>query len=292
MTADSRAEWPFAIPARTARDHVEHRLHGAHRIAVGIADGDRFRGTRQAGIGGVDVKIEGRFGVARHDRTVVPVDIVEPVDKPGNVIKIGHGAFAVLAGFEIHDGGGGTAGAGMYTPRADLQIVDRVNAVKREPAPRAGDDILDQRARKPQATILINTAAGLGRAPLEAWRDLRKAQILEKPQGEVMDTLRLRPGQRLELAPCHAGRDRGRRGRCPGATAPPAVRPTNRAIRHGQLAAGFSRAHMTRIEIVVQTINSHVWHSQGSCQSGHLGNLAHDPLQETGDCGDIHRLFQ
>jgi hypothetical protein len=123
MAADGRAERALTVPPLAARHRIQHRLHRADRGAVGIADGDGFRGARQAGIGGVHVQIEDGRRIPRHDRPVIPVDIVQPVHQPGDVVKVGHRAFAVAAGLKIHDRRRGPAGAGMHPPPADLDVM-------------------------------------------------------------------------------------------------------------------------------------------------------------------------
>ena len=45
-----------------------------------------FCRTRQTRIGRVHIEIEDRLCIPRHDRAMIPVDIVQPVHQPGNVV--------------------------------------------------------------------------------------------------------------------------------------------------------------------------------------------------------------
>ena len=84
----------------------------------------------------------------------------------------------------------------------------KLNAMQNELAPGAGDDILDQRAGKPQSAIVIDPAARLNRAGLKRGRDLRQAKIFKQLQNKVMNARHLIMGQRLIPPTHHAGRDR------------------------------------------------------------------------------------
>ena len=74
------------------------------------------------------------------------MDIVQTVYQPGNVVKVGHRAFAVAARRKIHDRGGSAARARVNAPSADLDVVSGVYAVQDKLSTCAGNHVLDQRA--------------------------------------------------------------------------------------------------------------------------------------------------
>ena len=135
---------------------------------------------------------------------MIPVDIVQPVHQPGNVVKIGYRAFAVAAGLKIHDRGGGPASAGVNPPTADLDVMHRVKPMQGELAAGAGDHIFDQRAGKAQPAFIVHPASRRHRPRFKAGRQLRQAKVFKKLQHQVVDLQDLAIGQGFVAAAHHA----------------------------------------------------------------------------------------
>ena len=208
MAAHSGAERPLAVLAVATSDSVKHRLHRAHRCAVGVTDGNRLCGARQAGIGGVHIKVEDGLCIPRHDRAMIPVDIVQPIHQSGNVVKVSHRAFTVAAGFEIHDRRGRAARASVDALATDFDVMDRINAVQGKRAPRTGDHVFDQCTRKAHPTIPIHPAPCRHGAGFKAGGQLRQAEVFQKLQRQFVDPQNLSVRQRLVASADKARWDR------------------------------------------------------------------------------------
>ena len=206
MATDRGAERPRAVLALAPRNSIQHRLHRTNRRAVGIAHRNGFCGPRKAGIGGVHIQIEDTCRIPRHDRPMIPVDIVQPVHQTGNVIQIRHRAFAVAAGVEIHDRRRRPTGAGMHPPPANLDIMQRVDAVQRKAAARARDHVFHQPTGKAQPPVAIHPAPRRNRPRFKAGGQLRQTKVFKQGQNQVVDLQDLGIGQRLVTAPDHTCR--------------------------------------------------------------------------------------
>ena len=129
MAADSCAKGAFSKLSFSACDSIQHRHHRAHACSIRITHGNGFGCAREAGVSGIDIEIEDRCRITRDNLAGLPVDIVHPVYKSGDVVKVSNGAFSILASLEIHDCWRGTACSRVNASPADFHIMRRVDAM-------------------------------------------------------------------------------------------------------------------------------------------------------------------
>ena len=146
--ADERPGTPSGL---AAGHQVEDLKPGIERVAAAETGADMLGGARDAGVERVEVELHGADHVARHQRALVEVDVVERVDDARGVVEVLQQQFAVLAGLEVDHVHGSAGRAVVDLAAPGLEVVAGVLAAKREAAGCTGDDVLDQRPREAAA---------------------------------------------------------------------------------------------------------------------------------------------
>ena len=134
--------------------------------------------------------------VSGHHRPDVEVDVVEGVDEAATVVDVVTGRVPERVGRVVVHQHGRTTGAEVHAVAADL---DRLRLVPRVPGELLGrglDRLLDDRLRVVEP-VALHPAARRGH-DLDELRDGRShPDVLEQPDGGVVDLLEIRFGQRL-----------------------------------------------------------------------------------------------
>ena len=153
------AKRALAKPALAARRHVEHGHRRLYALRHHDTDATGLGSAAHHGVGGVDVEVGGAFHVARDDRTQAPVDVVEYIDQAGDVVKVGQGRFAILAGVDVDDVHCRAGGAEMDPLAGYIEAAGRIMPVKGEPTACLGEHVLDEARGKTQPAILVQPPA-------------------------------------------------------------------------------------------------------------------------------------
>ena len=95
----------------------------------------------------------------------------------------------------------------IATLRSGLSLA-RILTVQHELATGLGDHVLDERARKQQATRVTQGAAGCGHDLDARFGGITKTHLGKQPQRRLMDLINARLRQRLETAALHTGSHR------------------------------------------------------------------------------------
>ena len=137
-------EGAFAPLFLAAGDEMQHLHCFGEMCRINPARPDMLRGSRDAGVAGVEIEVARVDHVAGDKRTLEKMDIVEPVDKPGDVIEVGKQCIAVLAGLTVDHMDGGAGGAEMHLLAPGFEIVARVAAMEHEMTAGLGQGVFDQ----------------------------------------------------------------------------------------------------------------------------------------------------
>ncbi len=170
------------------------------------------------------------------------MDIVEPVGDPRRIVQVLHRRLAIVAAQGIDHVHGGTGGAVVDTGAREEKVVLRITAKKRDIAARDGQHILDQRPRKPDASVIAQNSARAGQDLDTRGRCIGKTDLFQCPERGLVNPQHLRVGQRLERAAGHPRADRTfgiGKGRCTGRSAGGAAAGTGRARRAGGVRRGL-----------------------------------------------------
>ena len=194
-------------PGRLAAGH--QMQHGDRLIDVlgqDEAGADVFCGPGDAGIAGVEIQVPRVGHVARDDRALEEMDVVQPVDQTRQIIEIGQGGFTVFAGVDVNHVHGRAGGAEMDLLAPGLQVVARVETVQHEVPAGLGQRVLDHGPREPQPAVVADAAAGPGHQ-LDARRDsVGEAEVRQQVQCRLVNPLHLGFAERLVAAASMPGR--------------------------------------------------------------------------------------
>ena len=117
------------------------------------------------------------------------MDVVHHVDDAGRVVNVLQQRLAILALFDVDDMHRRTCRAVVDTATLHHHVVLRVLCVEREVAGRGADRLLDEAARKAQASVVAVNGSRL-RAGFDAARNaVREAYGLEDRQHALVDPL-------------------------------------------------------------------------------------------------------
>ena len=166
-----------------------------------------FDRARNRGVERVDVKLLHIEDIARDQHTLKEMHVVERLGDAGGLIEVSDLGVSVtaLGGIdEIHRRPGGAV---MHATRTDRQIKLRFAAMEREVGVGDSQHVLDQRARKPDATILALDCTGPGQELHARRRRIGEPYGLQGLKRLGMHALHLRLGQRAVGAACHPGPD-------------------------------------------------------------------------------------
>ena len=81
---------------------MQHTKRGLRILRLDKAQSDVFAGAGCAGVTSVDIHIHGRRHVARHQRSLVEMNVIHRIHDTGNVIKVSQRRFSILARFTVH----------------------------------------------------------------------------------------------------------------------------------------------------------------------------------------------
>ena len=192
------------------------------------ARSDVLRRSGNRGVTGIEVEVPRILEVTTDDRTLEEVDVLEGVDEAGDVVEVGQGGLAVLAGAGIDDVHRGPRGSEVHLVPGELQIVARVLPVKHDVAGGVRHRVLDQCTREEESTFGAELPPGRGDRLDAAWNRLGQSDLLERVERRGMDPLDPVLVEGPVPAAGHTGAHRAiifaKRGR-PGACAAPPCHP-------------------------------------------------------------------
>ena len=193
------------------------------------AAADVLGGGHDRRVAGVEVHLERIRDVARHDRALEEMDVLQRVDDAADVVEVGDQRFAIPAVRVDHaHGGAGRAEIDLLAP--GLHVMARILSMQHEVPRRLPERVLDERAREQQPAVFADRAAG-ARENFDAGRRcVRDADLGEEPQRGVMHLLHGAVAQGAVIA---AGK-----ARLYGAQI---VRQWRRALRASNVAAAAAR---------------------------------------------------
>src|SRR6056297_952385 len=196
--ADKGALAPLVL---AARDQVQHFQGRADMCGIGERGADMFRGARTGGIDRVEVHFHVVGDIAADHGALHEMDIVEHVADPRGIVQILQGAFTVIAPFDIDDVHGRASGAVMHARALQQQVVARVAAVEGDLTVGAGQGVLDQCARKPDAPVLAKRGPGFGQAIDPALRGVGQPDLFKRVKRGLVDAQHALFGQGFVHAP-------------------------------------------------------------------------------------------
>jgi len=108
---------------------VQHLECFAGKVRFGEADADVLGGAGKTRIQAVDVEVAVVDHVARDDRALEEVHVVECVDEACKVVEVEQRGVAVVVVFDVDHVHRRTGGAEVYAAAAEVEIVLRVASV-------------------------------------------------------------------------------------------------------------------------------------------------------------------
>ncbi len=194
------------------------------------ADADRLAGRLEAGIGRVDVELEGIGQVPGDQRAHAVADVGRGLQHPHHVVEVGEAGLAERATFGVQHLDGGAAGADVDMAAADLEPAVGAETGQGDPAGRAAEGRLDQAAWKGHAAVVAaSRPSGLQRAAQPVGRP-GHADLFQDGDGRIDDEGQVLVSQRPETA---AGIGRARGSGCGLASLAAVSRPASRVACHG-----------------------------------------------------------
>ncbi len=178
------------------------------KSGFGERGADMLGGAGAAGVDRVEVHLAVVGDVAGNHGALQEVDVVQPVGDAGGVVQVLQGGFAVAAAVDIDQVHRRPGGAVMHPVAGQMQVVARVAAVQGDVAGGHRQHVLDQRAGKADAPVVAQDRARAGQDLDARGRRVGQADLLQRPQGGLVDAGDAGLGQGLVLAAGQAGPDR------------------------------------------------------------------------------------
>ena len=238
-------EGPLA-PRRLGAGHHAQHLQPQLRVAGDREGGaDMLGRPRHAGVERVEVHILRLDRVARGERSLEEMDVVERVGNARGIVEVLHRRLAVLARGGVVDEDGRARGAEMDAVAAGPEIVLRVLAVERDVAGGQRQHVLHQRRREADAPVAAQHRAGRCEDLRAAGRRVGEPHLLQRPQGGAVDAVHVGLRERAVGPALHArphrahvlGQRRGARGLAGGPSAGAAAAsggsPGSAGVGHG-----------------------------------------------------------